>query len=785
MSIHDCLNKILNEWLIETRNPFRGNALAEFIRSGFAGEVRDIVSAGNLNLAIKASPGQGTWADVPWLAILDPEISKTTEDGIYPVYLFRADGSGVYLSLGQGTTKPKKQYGKKEAEKHLLARAAIVREKIPQLSRWAPGPTDLRSNTSLGLSYEIPNIGARLYEKGKIPNEEALIKDLVEMMSIYKDVAKLWPSLDDTERKENAALETMVSSFRQRYPEFKTFENCGVQFRKDEDDYKRDAVDLFHQLFAGWLSGNADSLSGAEFSDWMLKVFRKTNLVDWRCIAILNEKILTSEALLPEFMELCHRLLVLAGTEESINPGLNELVTFIKEHSADSASTKKIPTYLLMLANPEKYIFLKPSLVSRFFKALDLDLMPEGQDLSGENYEQALREFKIISNNLKALHPRDMIDLQSFYYVMTKASDLPDEINEEESMPFSLGSFKQDLLVSGLVLGDEMPAAICSALHSKPFLILTGLSGSGKTQLAQAFSKWICVAEQQRAVVAVGADWTSNENLLGYPDALSPKSYRKPNNGALDLILRAKADPENPYFLILDEMNLSHVERYFADFLSAMESGEAISLHDDTGADWNGVPAKLEIPKNLFVIGTVNVDETTYMFSPKVLDRANVIEFRVSDEEMKSFLENPVKPNLDAIAGQGAQYAKAFVAAATQKDVPLDDTTREAVSKVLMEFFPQLKEAGAEFGYRTAHEICRFVYFHKSLTGEGWEFNSAMDAAIMQKLLPKLHGSKKKLGPILEKLNTLCGARFPASSEKIGRMQKRLAEHGFTSFAEA
>jgi 5-methylcytosine-specific restriction protein B len=353
-------------------------------------------------------------------------------------------------------------------------------------------------------------------------------------------------------------------------------------------------------------------------------------------------------------------------------------------------------------------------------------------------------------------------------------------------MPFSLNEFIGALRGAGVVLANETPIAIFSALHAKPFLLFTGLSGSGKTKLAQVFSKWICESDGQFELIAVGADWTSNENLLGYPDALSPKSYRKPDNGALDLILRAKDDPENPYFLILDEMNLSHVERYFADFLSAMESGEAISLHDgDAEALWGGVPAKLKIPKNLFVIGTVNVDETTYMFSPKVLDRANVIEFRVSDEEMKSFLENPVKPKLETIAGQGAQYAKAFVAAATQKDVALDDTTREQVSAVLMEFFPQLKDAGAEFGYRTAHEICRFVYFHKELSGEGWEFNSAMDAAIMQKLLPKLHGSKKKLGPGLDKLNTLCGERFPASAEKIVRMQKRLAEHGFTSFAEA
>jgi len=325
-----------------------------------------------------------------------------------------------------------------------------------------------------------------------------------------------------------------------------------------------------------------------------------------------------------------------------------------------------------------------------------------------------------------------------------------------------------------------------ASLFTKRFVILTGLSGSGKTKLAHDFASWLSQIAGQYSLVAVGADWTSNENLLGYPDALNAKSYRKPDNGALDLILRAKGDPDHPYFLILDEMNLSHVERYFADFLSAMElSNGFLRLHDDTGQDWDGVPTKLEIPRNLFVIGTVNVDETTYMFSPKVLDRANVIEFRVSDEEMELFLKNPMKPDLDVIAGQGAQYAKGFIAAANQINVVLEEKLRGEVSDELMKFFTSLKEMGVEFGYRTAHEICRFVYFYKELSGADFEFNAAMDASIMQKLLPKLHGSKKKLGPVLGKLKELCVARFPVSTDKIVRMQNRLAEHGFTSFAEA
>ena len=117
-------------------------------------------------------------------------------------------------------------------------------------------------------------------------------------------------------------------------------------------------------------------------------------------------------------------------------------------------------------------------------------------------------------------------------------------------------------------------------------------------------------------IVPVGANWTDNTNIVGYYNVITEDYQSTP---AYELIKNAQEDQDNPYFLILDEMNLSHVERYFADFLSAIESGEEIPLY--------GNNESLKLPDNLFIIGTVNVDETTYMFSPKVLDRANTIEF--------------------------------------------------------------------------------------------------------------------------------------------------------------
>lgn len=353
----------------------------------------------------------------------------------------------------------------------------------------------------------------------------------------------------------------------------------------------------------------------------------------------------------------------------------------------------------------------------------------------------------------------------------------------------------------GLSYDKELIERFLGAALTKRFCILTGLAGSGKTKLAEAFAMWLCGSPEQYRIVAVGADWTSNENLLGYADALQAGQYRAPVNGALELLLRAQADKDKPYFLILDEMNLSHVERYFADFLSAMESSNApLSLHgvvaglalDGTGV--LSVPDKLPLPTNLFIIGTVNVDETTYLFSPKVLDRANVIEFRATEDQMAAFLDSPTGIKLKGLEAQGLPFASAFVQRAlTDADmVALTDAAGNTLGAQfkadLIAVFAALAEVGAEFGFRTAKEIARFMVIHQELSGPSWVYKDALDAQVLQKLMPKLHGSARKLDGVLKALADFAAAAnrdLPLTREKITRMQMRLTRDGFTSFAEA
>jgi hypothetical protein len=391
----------------------------------------------------------------------------------------------------------------------------------------------------------------------------------------------------------------------------------------------------------------------------------------------------------------------------------------------------------------------------------------------------------------------------------------------------------------GLCLGRPLLLRFAAALGAKRFLILSGLAGSGKTKLAQAFVRWLTPATEEGqpaayVVIPVGADWTGNDNILGYPDGLDATHYiRRP---ALDLIQRA-ALPENlgaPHFLILDEMNLSHVERYFADLLSLIElPEETMELYrpnvdiDGETQFRAGVEPTLCLPPNLFIIGTVNVDETTYMFSPKVLDRANVIEFRMAREELAAFLSAPRSPAMDVLNGRGSGFGAAFVGE-VGKSLTTPAAVRQLFEAEALLFFDLLRDHSAEFGFRVANEAARFLHFYRLLGGYAddnadW-FNAAMDAVIVQKFLPKLHGSRPKLEGLLWALAWACGAarvgdaaaflaqcgeagraqeetrfgpevvaaavatgtaRYPLSFDKVMRMWRKLVRDQFVTFSEA
>lgn len=335
-----------------------------------------------------------------------------------------------------------------------------------------------------------------------------------------------------------------------------------------------------------------------------------------------------------------------------------------------------------------------------------------------------------------------------------------------------------------------------SSLIAKPFVILTGNSGTGKTRIAKQISQYLerhTDKGKNWLIVPVGADWTDNTKILGFYNPLEERYVATP---ILDFILQACENPSIPHFLILDEMNLSHVERYFSDFLSAMESDEEIPLyknqiHKENSKEYKDViPEKIRLPKNLFVTGTVNIDETTYMFSHKVLDRSNVVEFKPKKNDVLTLMTGTCDVNVIKVADYGV--AEGFIALASKIRngiCNIDNDVLDQVRVFLDGIYDELEGNGFEFAYRTVKEIRQYFAAVYELHNGNFNPIRTMDEQIVQKILPKIYGDRKQIGELLNNLELKCKKEIWESSEemdlslkKIDQMKKRLDKYQYASF---
>lgn len=303
-------------------------------------------------------------------------------------------------------------------------------------------------------------------------------------------------------------------------------------------------------------------------------------------------------------------------------------------------------------------------------------------------------------------------------------------------------------------------------------------------------------------IVPVGANWTENSHVLGFYNVIT-EEYNE--TLSYSLIKAAKNDIGSPYFLILDEMNLSHVERYFADFLSAIESGQPIPLYSNDDENY-----ELDIPDNLLIVGTVNVDETTYMFSPKVLDRANTIEFptMAAKEYMNSDFKEFDFKNINYLMNPLEDLDVRNMNVYDLKDIFMfincsEGNLWDVLSNELDLFQSILKKINFDFGFRVINEILRFMFvsWRYEDSPQNWEnWERYFDAQVKQKILPKLHGSQKAIGQTINELFNAClierknnadarlvdltkdDCRYYTSAVKLQNMAKILSNQRYVSF---
>jgi hypothetical protein len=380
-----------------------------------------------------------------------------------------------------------------------------------------------------------------------------------------------------------------------------------------------------------------------------------------------------------------------------------------------------------------------------------------------------------------------MLGLQQFLYTSKVGGAVMTDSLEGVTSEFDEAIAEADLIFSGINGG--LPSSFLRGLLVKRFCLLGGLAGSGKTQLAKSFGKWLGNNEegkQRYLIVPVRADWTSPDPLFGFEDALgTPMGGRKSWNvpEPLRFILEAAKEPNRLWLLVLDEMNIAHVERYFSDVLSGIESNEPVvpNVQRESDNNWRiaeNSAEKIPLPKNLIIVGTVNIDETTYQFSPKVLDRAFTFEFRVQTDELTNSAVRP--SSLPAATNMSLDLLS---------QIASDDEWHKQYLPSVEEIYNDVKELhgilskiGFEFGHRSMYEILRFGVLCKL---SGMSDEETLDWSIMTKVLPRIHGSAQQLRDLFEELLKFADMnKLELTTRKVSRMKEIVLKNGFVSFAE-
>jgi energy-coupling factor transporter ATP-binding protein EcfA2 len=350
---------------------------------------------------------------------------------------------------------------------------------------------------------------------------------------------------------------------------------------------------------------------------------------------------------------------------------------------------------------------------------------------------------------------------------------------------------------------------ILTAIKTKPFILLAGISGTGKSRLVRTLAYKTCHKEDLRSdpkkpgnfeLIPVRPNWHDSSELIGYVSRINGEKYIV--TSFLKFIAKAWRNMDVPFFLCLDEMNLAPVEQYFAEFLSIIETRQVkedeivtdfiiskssfenykiyqdllIELELDNESNFK---EGIGIPKNLVVIGTVNMDETTHSFSKKVLDRAMTFEMNRVDLNLgldisKKDWEYPKTDNdyykFNDVIGEFTSGAEAY---------ELYKESKKVIS-YLIKINEILEGSPFKIAYRVRDEFLIYCYYASLFQNKNW-LDNAIDEMTSMKILSRIEGDEMKTSNIIEKLLLELKSNFPISTKKLNEMKDKL-QFGYTSF---
>jgi len=392
---------------------------------------------------------------------------------------------------------------------------------------------------------------------------------------------------------------------------------------------------------------------------------------------------------------------------------------------------------------------------------------------------------------------------------MFELSQYAVEENNDDIVHSTIQSIRSFIAHQGFRYSDHLIENFYLSLKTKPFVILAGISGTGKTKLVKLFAEALGATNENKqfTLIPVRPDWSDPSDLLGYKDLKDDF-----NQGPMTEVLLEASQPANrhkPYFICLDEMNLARVEHYFSDILSILETrrkhGHQLVTDTLLTKEKLNHEHDLIIPENVYIVGTVNMDETTHPFSKKVLDRANTIEFNyIQLDDYPDPVMEETEPSSILVSNNflRSEYLQLKDAYSGYQEL-IQRTTQK-----LVQINRILEDIHSHIGFRVRDSICFYMIYNErfSLLKE----DDAFDLQLLQKIMPRIQGSSRSIKRALIELLQMClnqklntekllddaselheqwwlggdttSAVYPKSARKLVYMLRRLEEDGFTSF---
>lgn len=367
-------------------------------------------------------------------------------------------------------------------------------------------------------------------------------------------------------------------------------------------------------------------------------------------------------------------------------------------------------------------------------------------------------------------------------YLRNRKSYTSEVINyENEKQVFSV--LRNNAIACGLNFNSDDLINFYTSVKSARLTIIEGISGTGKSKLVDLYGRTLGLDDNgHMLIVPVSPGWTDDTDILGYLDN-SLMQYKESSIGLVSFLVEASKHPDKPFLVCFDEMNLAKVEYYFAQFISILENdvnNRILRIYNPkeeinvTNAD--EYPAEIRLGENIIFCGTINVDESTYRLSDKVLDRANLIklqdsDFSVYDDERPVFIVVDVTL-VDKPKPQGL----------TDDELSLLDELNEKLKNVNPRFC---------FAHRVVNQISRYL---DAIPENDIDYTreKALDKLIVQKILPKVRGTEEQVRDLigyLEDDNYVSGVidkylndgkvEYPVTRKALKEKAKELRNYGY------